>query len=96
MSMLDLAAKDYKTFLYNRYPAARDNIHRTDRRLLIISDGQVDVSEAGPLAQKMIDSSLDVCQTRPGLKANGIDCPAGSWVSTDPFCPWPRICWNAR
>jgi hypothetical protein len=50
------------------------------------------VSEAGLLAQKMIDSSLDVYQTKPGLKANGIDYPAGSWVIPidQPFSPMAK------
>jgi hypothetical protein len=81
MSVLDLAAKNRETLLYNRYQAARDNIRRTEPPYAyVISDRQGDVPEAGQLAQKMIDNGLDVYESKPGFKANGIDYPAGSWV----------------
>jgi hypothetical protein len=93
MSVLDLAAKNHETLLYNRYQAARDNIHRTEPPFAyVISDHQADVPEAGLLAQKMIDNGLDVYQTKPGFKANGIDYPAGSWVipMDQPFSPMAK------
>jgi hypothetical protein len=93
MSVLDLAAKNHDTLLYNRYQAARDNIHRTEPPFAyVISDRQADVPEAGLLAQKMIDNGLDVYQTKPGFKANGIDYPAGSWVipMDQPFSPMAK------
>src|SRR6202000_2439643 len=81
MSVLDLAAKNRETLLYNRCQAARDDIHRTEPPFAyVISDRQGDVPEAGLLAQKMIDNGLDVYESKPGFKANGIDYPAGSWV----------------
>ncbi len=41
MSVLDLAAKNRETLLYNRYQAARDNIHRTEPPFAyVISDRQ--------------------------------------------------------
>ena len=81
MSVLDLAAKNRETLLYNRYQAARDSIHRTEPPFAyVIPAKQADVPEAGLLAQKMIDNGLDVYQTKPGFRANGIAYPAGSWV----------------
>ena len=81
MSVLDLAAKNHEELLYNRYQAARDSIHRTEPPYAyIITDKQADVPEAGLLAQKMIDNGLDVYQTQPGFRANGIEYPEGSWV----------------
>ncbi len=83
MSVLDLAAKNRQTLLYNRYQAARDNIAHFRKEppfAYVISDKQADVPEAGLLAQKMIDNGLDVYQTRAGFHANGVDYPAGSWV----------------
>ncbi len=81
MSVLDLAAKNHETLLYNRYQAARDSIHRTEPPYAyVISDKQADVPEAGLLAQKMIDNGLDVYQSQPGFRANGIEYPRGSWV----------------
>jgi hypothetical protein len=93
MSVLDLAAKNHETLLYNRYQAARDNIHRTEPPFAyVISDRQGDVPEAGLLAQKMIDNGLDVYQSKPGFRANGIDYPAGSWVipMDQPFSPMAK------
>ena len=93
MSVLDLSAKNRETLLYNRYQAARDNIHRTEPPFAyVISDRQADVPEAGLLAQKMIDNGLDVYQTKPGFKANGIEYPAGSWVipMDQPFSPMAK------
>ncbi|WP_185827353.1 M14 metallopeptidase family protein [Edaphobacter aggregans] len=81
MSVLDLAAKNREALLYNRYQAARDNIHRTEPPFAyVISDRQADVPEAGLLAEKMIDNGLDVYQSKSGFRANGIEYPAGSWV----------------
>jgi hypothetical protein len=93
MSVLDLAAKNHETLLYNRYQAARDNIHRTEPPFAyVISDRQGDVPEAGLLAQKMIDNGLDVYQSKPGFRANGIDYPDGSWVipMDQPFSPMAK------
>ena len=93
MSVLDLAAKNHETLLYNRYQAARDNIHRTEPPFAyVISDHQADTPEAGLLAQKMIDNGLDVYQSAPGFHANGIDYPAGSWVipMDQPFSPMAK------
>ena len=81
MSVLDLAAKNRESLNYNRYQAARDSIHRAEPPFAyVIPSRQADVPEAGSLAQLMIENGLDVYQTRPGFKANGIDYPAGSWV----------------
>ena len=81
MSVLDLAAKNRETLLYNRYQAARDNIHRTEPPFAyVLSDRQADTPEAGLLAQKMIDNGLDVYATKAGFQANGVTYPAGSWV----------------
>src|SRR5579863_332732 len=83
MSVLDLAAKNRETLLYNRYQAARDNIQHFSKEppfAYIVSDKQADTPEAGLLAQKMIDNGLDVYATKAGFKANGVSYPAGSWV----------------
>jgi hypothetical protein len=83
MSVLDLAAKNHETLLYNRYQAARDNIQHFRKEppfAYVISDQQADTPEAGLLAQKMIDNGLDVFATKAGFKANGVTYPAGSWV----------------
>ncbi len=83
MSVLDLAAKNRETLLYNRYQAARDNIQHFRKEppfAYVISDKQADTPEAGLLAQKMIDNGLDVYATKAGFKANGVSYPAGSWV----------------
>ena len=83
MSVLDLAAKNRETLLYNRYQAARDNIQHFRKEppfAYVISDKQADTPEAGLLAQKMIDNGLDVYATKDGFKANGVSYPAGSWV----------------
>jgi hypothetical protein len=93
MSVLDLAAKNHETLLYNRYQAARDNMHRTEPPFAyVISDHQSDVPEAGLLAQKMIDNGLDVYQSKAGFHANGIDYPEGSWVipMDQPFSPMAK------
>ncbi|HWZ50733.1 MAG TPA: M14 metallopeptidase family protein [Granulicella sp.] len=90
MSVLDLAAKHREELLYNRYQAARDNIHRTEPPYAyVISDRQTDVPEAGLLAQKMIDNGLDVYESKANFAANGIVYPAGSWVipMDQPFSP---------
>jgi hypothetical protein len=83
MSVLDLAAKNRETLLYNRYQAARDNIQHFSKEppfAYVISDRQADTPEAGLLAQKMIDNGLDVYTSKSGFKANGVAYPAGSWV----------------
>jgi hypothetical protein len=83
MSVLDLAAKNRETLLYNRYQAARDNIQHFRKEppfAYVISDKQADTPEAGLLAQKMIDNGLEVYATKDGFKANGVSYPAGSWV----------------
>jgi Zinc carboxypeptidase len=83
MSVLDLAAKNRETLLYNRYQAARDNIQHFRKEppfAYVISDKQADTPEAGLLAQKMIDNGLDVYATKSGFQANGVTYPAGSWV----------------
>jgi len=83
MSVLDLAAKNRETLLYNRYQAARDNIQHFRKEppfAYVISDKQADTPEAGLLAQKMIDNGLDVYATKNGFTANGVTYPAGSWV----------------
>jgi hypothetical protein len=83
MSVLDLAAKNRETLLFNRYQAARDNIQHYRREppfAYVISDKQTDTPEAGLLAQKMIDNGMDVYASKSGFKANGISYPAGSWV----------------
>jgi Zinc carboxypeptidase len=83
MSVLDLAAKNRETLLYNRYQAARNNIEHFRKEppfAYVISDKQQDTPEAGLLAQKMIDNGLDVYTTKSGFKANGVTYPAGSWV----------------
>lgn len=83
MSVLDLAAKNRETLLYNRYLAAKDNIEHFRKEppfAYVISDKQTDTPEAGLLAQKMIDNGLDLYASKSGFKANGVDYPAGSWV----------------
>jgi Zinc carboxypeptidase len=83
MSVLDLAAKNRETLLYNRYQAARDNIQHFRKEppfAYVISDKQADTPEAGLLAQKMIDNGLEVYATKDGFRANGVSYPAGSWV----------------
>ncbi len=83
MSVLDLAAKNRETLLYNRYLAARDNIQHFKKEppfAYVISSKQTDTPEAGLLAQKMIDNGLDVYTTKSGFKANDVTYPAGSWV----------------
>ena len=90
MSVLDLAAKNHESLLYNRYQAARDNIHRSEPPFAyVISSKQADVPEAGSLAQLMIENGLDVYQAKANFKANGMDYPAGSWVipMDQPFSP---------
>jgi hypothetical protein len=93
MSVLDLAAKNREALLYNRYQAARNNMHRTEPPFAyVISDKQADVPEAGQLAQLMIENGLDVYQSKAGFKANGIEYPAGSWVipMDQPFSPMAK------
>ncbi len=93
MSVLDLAAKNRETLLYNQYQAARDNSHRTDPPFAyVIPVKQADVPEAGLLAQKLMDNGLDLYQSQPGFQANGISYPAGSWVvpMDQPFSPMAK------
>ncbi|HSZ17732.1 MAG TPA: M14 metallopeptidase family protein, partial [Terracidiphilus sp.] len=83
MSVLDIAAKNRETLLYNRYQAARDNIQHFSKEppfAYVISDKQADTPEAGLLAQKMIDNGLDVYASKNGFKVNGVAYPPGSWV----------------
>jgi len=83
MSVLDIAAKNRETLLYNRYQAARDNIQHFSKEppfAYVIPSKQTDTPEAALLAQKMIDNGLDVYATKAGFKANGFAYPAGSWV----------------
>ena len=71
MSVLDLAAKNRETLLYNRYQAARDNIEHFRKEppfAYVISDKQADTPEAGLLAQKMIDNGLDVYTSKRRLQ----------------------------
>lgn len=93
MSVLDLAAKNRETLLYNQYQAARDNSHRTEPPFAyVIASKQDDVPEAGLLAQKLMDNGLDVYESQPGFQANGIAYPAGSWVipMNQPFSPMAK------
>ena len=83
MSVLDIAAKNRETLLYNRYQAARDNMQHFSKEppfAYVIPSKQADTPEAALLAQKMIDNGLDVYATKSGFKANGIAYSAGSWV----------------
>jgi hypothetical protein len=83
MSVLDLAAKNRETLLYNRYQSARDNIEHYRKEppfAYVISDKQTDTPEAAKLAQLMIDNGLDVYASKDGFTANGVKYPAGSWV----------------
>lgn len=83
MSVLDLAAKNRETLLYNRYQAGRDNIEHYRKEppfAYVISDKQADTPEAASLAQLMIENGLDVFAAKEGFKANGVSYPAGSWV----------------
>jgi hypothetical protein len=83
MSILDLAARNRETLLYNRYQAARDNIQHYRKEppfAYVISDHQADTPEAGLLVQKMIDNGLDVYMSKHGFQANGVVYPQGSWV----------------
>jgi hypothetical protein len=83
MSVLDLAAKNRETLLYNRYQSARDNIEHYRKEppfAYVVSDKQTDTPEAAKLAQLMIDNGLDVYASKDGFKANGVSYPAGSWV----------------
>jgi len=83
MSVLDLAAKNRETLLYNRYQAARDNIahYRNEGPYAyVISAKQADTPEAGLLAEKMIENGLSVYQTKVGFTASGVAYAPGSWV----------------
>ncbi|HEY6489050.1 MAG: M14 family zinc carboxypeptidase [Terracidiphilus sp.] len=83
MSVLDIAAKNRETLLYNRYQAARDNMQHFSKEppfAYVIPSRQTDTPEAGLLTQKMIDNGLDVYTTKNGFKANDVAYPAGSWV----------------
>jgi hypothetical protein len=83
MSVLDLAAKNRETLLYNRYQAARDNIahYRSEGPYAyVISAKQADRPEAGLLAEKMIENGLSVYETKAGFTASGVAYAPGSWV----------------
>ncbi|MGB6783633.1 MAG: M14 metallopeptidase family protein, partial [Terracidiphilus sp.] len=83
MSVLDLAAKNHETLIYNRYQAARDNINLYRKEppfAYVISNKQTDTPEAAQLAQLMIENGLDVYASKDGFKADGVGYPAGSWV----------------
>jgi hypothetical protein len=83
MSVLDIAAKNRETLLYNRYQAARDTMQHFSKEppfAYVIPSKQSDTPEAGLLAQKMIDNGLDVYASKPGFRANDVEYPAGSWV----------------
>ncbi|KAA6460121.1 hypothetical protein DYQ86_13795 [Acidobacteria bacterium AB60] len=83
ISVLDVAAKNRETLLYNRYQAARDNIEHYRNEppfAYVINRKQVDAPEAAQLAQKMIDNGLDVYVSKEGFRANGVSYPSGSWV----------------
>ncbi|MGB6973265.1 MAG: M14 metallopeptidase family protein [Terracidiphilus sp.] len=95
MSVLDLAAKNRQTLLYNRYQAARDNIALYSKEppfAYVISDQQTDTPEAAHLAQLMIENGLDVYTAKNGFAANGASYPAGSWVipMNQPFAPMAK------
>lgn len=83
MSVLDIAAKNRETILYNRYQSAHNNIEHFRKEppfAYVIPSKQADTPEAALLAQKMIDNGLDVYASKDGFKANGVTYPAGSWV----------------
>jgi hypothetical protein len=83
MSVLDLAAKNRETLLYNRYQAARDNIQHFQKEppfAYVIPSKQTDTPEAAKLAQLMIDNGLDVYASKEGFSSNGVSYPKGSWV----------------
>jgi Zinc carboxypeptidase len=83
MSVLDLAAKNRETLLYNRYQAARDNIQHYQKEppfAYVIPSKQTDTPEAAKLAQLMIENGLDVYASKEGFTANGVSYPKGSWV----------------
>ncbi len=83
MSVLDLAAKNRETLLYNRYQSARDNMNHFKKEppfAYVIRGKQADTPEAALLAQKMIDNGLDVYASQAGFAANGVSYPEGSWV----------------
>lgn len=95
MSVLDLAAKNRQTLLYNRYQAARDNIELYTKEppyAYVISDKQTDTPEAAHLAGLMLENGLDVYAANKGLDANGVHYPAGSWVipMNQPFAPMAK------
>ncbi|HVC47869.1 MAG TPA: M14 metallopeptidase family protein [Terracidiphilus sp.] len=95
MSVLDLAAKNRQTLLYNRYQAARDNIELYSKEppfAYVISDKQADTPEAAHLAGLMIENGLDVYTAKNGFDANGVHYPAGSWVipMNQPFAPMAK------
>ena len=71
MSVLDLAAKNRETLLYNRYQAARDNIQHFSKEppfAYVISDSRPTPRRPRLLAQKMIDNGLDVYTTKSRLQ----------------------------
>ncbi|HEV2215555.1 MAG TPA: M14 metallopeptidase family protein, partial [Terracidiphilus sp.] len=95
MSVLDLAAKNRQTLLYNRYQAARDNIALYSKEppyAYVISDKQSDTPEAAGLAELMIKNGLDVYAAKNGFDASGVHYPSGSWVipMNQPFAPMAK------
>jgi len=83
MSVLDLAAKNHETLVFNRYLSARDNIDHYRKEppfAYVIPGKQTDTPEAAQLAQLMIENGLDVYASKDGFKADGVSYPAGSWV----------------
>jgi Zinc carboxypeptidase len=95
MSVLDLAARNRQTLLYNRYQAARDNIELYSKEppfAYVISSKQTDTPEAAHLAGLMIENGLDVYTAKNGFDANGVHYPDGSWVipMNQPFAPMAK------
>jgi len=68
-AVLDLAAKNRETLLFNRYQAARATCALPQGTAVwyVISDKQTDTPEAGLLAQKMIDNGVDVYASKSGF-----------------------------
>jgi hypothetical protein len=83
MSVLDTAAKDRETLLYNRYQAARDNIRRYAEAppyAYVIPSVQADAPEGQLLAHIMQENGIVIRESETGFRANDRDYPAGSWV----------------
>jgi hypothetical protein len=83
MSVLDTAARYRETLLYNRYQAARDNIHRFEHEppfAYVIPSVQSDAPEGQQLARIMQENGVAIRESQAGFHANDRDYPAGSWV----------------